>query len=50
MYQNLYIPCDEDLKYHPECDGYKFGTEIKQADVAMFGYPWNYEYSDENAP
>ena len=50
LYQNLYIPCDEDLKYHPEYDWYTFGTEIKQADVAMFGYLWDYEYSDENVP
>ncbi|XP_073688280.1 protein-glucosylgalactosylhydroxylysine glucosidase-like [Garra rufa] len=33
------IPFDPILKYHPEFDGYKQGTTVKQADVVLLGYP-----------
>ncbi|KAK2866874.1 hypothetical protein Q8A67_024991 [Cirrhinus molitorella] len=33
------IPFDQELKYHPEYDGYKQGTTVKQADVVLLGYP-----------
>ena len=34
----LRIPYDQELKIHPEFDGYK-GEKIKQADVVLLGYP-----------
>lgn len=33
------IPFDPELKYHPEFDGYTQGTEVKQADTVLLGYP-----------
>ncbi|KAJ8316694.1 hypothetical protein KUTeg_005753, partial [Tegillarca granosa] len=35
----MYIPFDESAKFHPEYDGYKLGTIIKQADVILLGFP-----------
>ncbi|CAH1792539.1 unnamed protein product [Owenia fusiformis] len=37
----MYIPFDIEKQYHPEFDGYVEGTEVKQADVVMLGYPLN---------
>lgn len=34
---------DEELDYHPEFEGYVLGTPIKQADVALIGFPQQYE-------
>lgn len=36
---NIKIPYDEELRYHPEYDGYEQGTLIKQASVVLLGYP-----------
>ncbi|XP_046585029.1 protein-glucosylgalactosylhydroxylysine glucosidase-like [Haliotis rubra] len=36
---NMYIPFDDKLQYHPEFDTYKIGTVVKQADVVMLGFP-----------
>ncbi|KAL0968837.1 hypothetical protein UPYG_G00272530 [Umbra pygmaea] len=33
------IVFDQELKYHPEYDGYKKGQFVKQADTVMLGYP-----------
>ncbi|KAF5908280.1 Protein-glucosylgalactosylhydroxylysine glucosidase, partial [Clarias magur] len=33
------IPYDPGLKYHPEFEGYKKGSEVKQADTILTGFP-----------
>ncbi|KAA0724679.1 Protein-glucosylgalactosylhydroxylysine glucosidase [Triplophysa tibetana] len=33
------IPFDPELMYHPEFDGYTKGTDVKQADTVLLGYP-----------
>ncbi|XP_070551407.1 protein-glucosylgalactosylhydroxylysine glucosidase-like [Ptychodera flava] len=40
---NLHIPFDDVNRYHPEFDGYTLGTEVKQADVILLGFPLNYD-------
>lgn len=35
----LTILYDRELDYHPQFEGYKVGTEIKQADTVLIGYP-----------
>ena len=35
----IVIPFDSVNQYHPEYDGYKNGTVIKQADVILLGFP-----------
>ncbi|KAK6180853.1 hypothetical protein SNE40_008830 [Patella caerulea] len=45
----LYIPYDKDTVYHPEFDGYKIGTSIKQADVILIGFPFMYKYESDEA-
>ena len=35
----IVIPFDSEKQYHPEYDGYKNGTVIKQADVILMGFP-----------
>lgn len=37
--KNLFIPFDPVNKYHPEFDGYRMGTFVKQADVILLGFP-----------
>lgn len=44
---NMYIPFDEKLQYHPEFDGYKLGTIVKQADVILTGFPLMFEMPKE---
>ncbi|ESP00135.1 hypothetical protein LOTGIDRAFT_226064 [Lottia gigantea] len=36
---NMYIPLDNQYQYHPEYDRYSRGTNVKQADVILLGYP-----------
>ena len=48
LVENVYIPYDEEMKYHPEYDGYNIGTRIKQADVAMLQFPWSFDYNNDN--
>ena len=36
--ENIYIPFDVTNNYHPEYEGYR-GTEVKQADVILLGFP-----------
>jgi hypothetical protein len=43
---SLALLYDEELDYHPEFEGYQFGTEIKQADVVLIGFPQQYEMAD----
>ncbi|XP_060770456.1 protein-glucosylgalactosylhydroxylysine glucosidase isoform X1 [Neoarius graeffei] len=43
----LKIPYDPGLKYHPEFDGYKIGTEVKQADAILVGFPLGLPMSPE---
>lgn len=35
----MYDPVND---YHPQFEGYEIGTEIKQADVILLGYPFEY--------
>lgn len=42
----LKLPLDEVNQYHPEFDGYDLGTEIKQADVVLLGFPIQYPMSE----
>uniref|UniRef100_A0A672GNN8 Protein-glucosylgalactosylhydroxylysine glucosidase n=1 Tax=Salarias fasciatus TaxID=181472 RepID=A0A672GNN8_SALFA len=37
--ENIKIPFDNALQYHPEYDGYIKGHPVKQADTVMLGYP-----------
>ena len=39
----MYIPFDEENQYHPEFDGYKTKTVVKQADTILLGFPLMYE-------
>eukprot|EP00116_Pleurobrachia_bachei_P002399 sb/3462661/ len=41
------IPFDEQLRYHPEFDGYTQGTLIKQASVVLMGYPLGVTMPDD---
>ncbi|KAF4094827.1 protein-glucosylgalactosylhydroxylysine glucosidase-like [Onychostoma macrolepis] len=41
------IPFDPELKYHPEFDGYKRGSQVKQADVVLLGYPLDMSMTTE---
>uniref|UniRef100_A0A4W4F750 Protein-glucosylgalactosylhydroxylysine glucosidase n=1 Tax=Electrophorus electricus TaxID=8005 RepID=A0A4W4F750_ELEEL len=43
----LKIPFDPELKYHPEFDGYKRGSQVKQADTVLLGYPLGLPMSRE---
>ncbi|KAK3093895.1 hypothetical protein FSP39_021562 [Pinctada imbricata] len=36
---NMYIPFDSKIGYHPEFDGYINNITVKQADVVLLGYP-----------
>lgn len=36
---NLYIPYDPYLNYHPQYRNYTVGTQIKQADAILLNYP-----------
>ncbi|GAB1601264.1 protein-glucosylgalactosylhydroxylysine glucosidase-like, partial [Argonauta hians] len=36
---NIVLPFDSKLKYHPEYDGYIQGETVKQADVILLGFP-----------
>ncbi|XP_071079962.1 protein-glucosylgalactosylhydroxylysine glucosidase-like [Haliotis cracherodii] len=36
---NMYIPFDDKLQYHPEFDTYTIGTVVKQADAVMLDFP-----------
>ncbi len=38
---NMFVPFDPTLGIHPEFDGYQ-GQLVKQADVTLMQYPWNY--------
>jgi trehalose/maltose hydrolase-like predicted phosphorylase len=40
---SLKLLYDETNDYHPEFEGYQFGTEIKQADVVLIGFPQQYD-------
>lgn len=43
----MYIPVDTVKNYHPEFDGYKPKTVVKQADVILLGYPLMYEMTED---
>ncbi|XP_055680296.1 protein-glucosylgalactosylhydroxylysine glucosidase-like [Lutzomyia longipalpis] len=42
---NIAILYDSDLNYHPQFEGYMPGTEIKQADAILTGYPLQFSMS-----
>ncbi|XP_023031458.1 protein-glucosylgalactosylhydroxylysine glucosidase [Drosophila willistoni] len=41
----LLILRDVDLDYHPQHEGYKLNTEVKQADTILLGYPLRFDKS-----
>ncbi|TSK13471.1 Protein-glucosylgalactosylhydroxylysine glucosidase [Bagarius yarrelli] len=43
----LKIPFDPELRYHPEFDGYKIGSKVKQADTILLGFPLEMPMSPE---
>ena len=43
---NVYLPFDSTYQYHPEYDGYTIGTTVKQADVILLSFPWQFEMID----
>ena len=45
--KNIFIPFDPLNKYHPEFEGYKIGTVVKQADVILLGFPLLVNMSNE---
>lgn len=45
--EKIKIPFDPEVKYHPEFDGYKKGSTVKQADVVLLGYPLGLPMSPE---
>lgn len=40
------IEYDAKLDYHPQFDGYERGTEVKQADTILVGYPLMFSMND----
>lgn len=40
--KNLTILHDSKKNFHPQFDGYVIGSEIKQADTVLLGYPLQY--------
>ncbi|XP_019617220.1 PREDICTED: acid trehalase-like protein 1 [Branchiostoma belcheri] len=44
---NMYVPFDQKLQYHPEYEGYTTNIQIKQADVILLGYPLLYNMSEQ---
>lgn len=45
--QHLKLLFDPSLNYHPQYEEYTRGTEVKQADVILLGYPLQYDMSKE---
>lgn len=42
MAERITLLYDQQLDYNPQYDGYRLGEKIKQADVALLGYPLYY--------
>lgn len=40
--KSLTLLYDETLKYNPQYEGYEIGTDIKQADIVLLGFPLQY--------
>lgn len=38
--KNMYIPFDEKSAFHPEYEGYAKGTDVKQGDAILLGFPF----------
>lgn len=45
--QHIKLIYDSQLNYMPQYEDYKRGTEIKQADTILVGYPLQYNMMDE---
>ena len=43
---NIVIPYDDILDYHPQHAGYTLGTSIKQADTVLLGFPLMWKMSE----
>ena len=43
----VYLSFDDEHQYHPEYDGYTIGTTVKQADVILLSFPWQFEMTEE---
>lgn len=42
MADKMLIIYDKERDYHPQYEGYKLGTVVKQADAILGGYPLLY--------
>jgi trehalose/maltose hydrolase-like predicted phosphorylase len=42
--ENIYLPFDDELRYHPQYDGFEHGTVVRQADVQLLQYPLTYKF------
>ena len=47
--ENIYLPFDDQLRYHPEFEGFKNGTVVRQADIQLLQYPLTYEFPPDVA-
>jgi trehalose/maltose hydrolase-like predicted phosphorylase len=46
---HMYIPFDAHLRYHPEFEGFKLGTVVRQADVQLLQYPLHFQFPPDVA-
>ena len=46
----IVVPFNATSGVHPEYDGYKLGTQIKQADVILLGFPFEFSSSPTFTP
>ena len=42
--KNFFLVFDEKLRYHPEFEGFKVGTVVRQADIQLLQYPLDYVF------
>ena len=47
--ENIYLPFDDQLRYHPEFEGFRNGTVVRQADIQLLQYPLTYEFPPDVA-
>lgn len=39
------MPFDQQRQYHPEFAGYKYNTQVKQADTVLLGFPLEIDFN-----
>ena len=47
--ENTYIIVNETLRVHPEFEGFRIGTVVRQADVQLLQYPLDYTFAADIA-